>query len=49
MVLGVCEAGKSHVFLVPLCLVRGLPTNSPLLGLGLLKIVWIVVGPKWSM
>ena len=31
------------------CLVRGLPTDSPLIGLGLLKTVWIVVGPKWSM
>ena len=32
-----------------LCLVRGLPTDSPLLSLGLLKTVRIVVGPKWSM
>ena len=31
------------------CLVRGLPTDSPLLDLGLLKIVRIEVGPKWSM
>ena len=31
------------------CLVRGPPTDSPLLGLGLLKTVRIVVGPKWFM
>ena len=32
------------------CLVRGLPTDSPLLNLGLLKIVPVcLVGPKMSM
>ena len=32
------------------CLVRGLPTDSPLLSLGLLKIVPVcLIGPKMSM
>ena len=32
------------------CLVRGLPTDSPLLGLGLLKTVPVcLIGPKMSM
>ena len=51
-VFGVYEAGNDHgcwFHKVEPMLGEGLPTDSPLLRLGLLKTVCFLVGPKMSM